>query len=184
MNLETSKTNSLLSRDRVESVYEAHGPALRRFLLGLLKNEAAAADALQATLGILVAKGHTADRSKIKSWLFQVAYNEAMMVKRKDKSYQKLARDSVWQVHEKNDRYQVTGLDISIRNETVEQVQRAIEQLTEQQRQILKQRIYEGLKFKDIAAKMNLPLGTVLSRMHSATKQLKTILGSENETDE
>lgn len=184
MNLETSQTNSLLSRARVESVYETLGPALRRFLMGLLKNEAAAADALQSTLGILVAKGHTADPSKIKSWLFQVAYNEAMMVRRKDKSHQKLARDSVWQVHEKSERYQTTGLDISIRKETVEQVQQAIEQLTEQQRQILKQRIYEGRKFKDIAAEMKLPLGTVLSRMHSATKHLKSILSSENETDE
>ena len=70
----------------LQQAYESHAGDLRRFVAGVLRNETLVDDAMQATFLKLAEKSDTLrDPGAVRSWLFQVAFNEAMLVKRKAK---------------------------------------------------------------------------------------------------
>lgn len=179
MNLETSNTDPRLSAERVQAIYDTYSRSLSRFLIGLLRDEAAADDALQSTLGKLIEKGHTANADSIKSWLFQVAYHEAMMLRRKDQSLRNLTQRAAWTIQQAEQQRQSGGLEAVLQAESVDHVRRAIDRLLPEQRQVLQMRVYEGVKFKEIASQLGLPLGTVLSRMQIALRHLRRVLSAE-----
>jgi RNA polymerase sigma-70 factor, ECF subfamily len=43
------------------------------------------------------------------------------------------------------------------------------------QREVIRQRVYEGKRFREIAAALNCPLNTALSRMHEGLKRLRLL---------
>ena len=55
-------------------------------------------------------------------------------------------------------------------------LQDALSQLSDQERELVLLRHYSDMSFKDIAADYNLPVGTVLSKVHRALKKLKDIM--------
>ena len=62
-------------------------------------------------------------------------------------------------------------------------VRRALENLTEQYREVVVLRHYEGLKFREIADVLGIPEGTVKSRMAEALNQLNKLLKHINEDE-
>ena len=58
----------------------------------------------------------------------------------------------------------------------------AVAELPESQREILALRLSTDLKFEEIAELLNVPLGTVLSRMHAAVERLRTMFGCVRES--
>ncbi|MGB8647268.1 MAG: sigma-70 family RNA polymerase sigma factor, partial [Anaerolineae bacterium] len=59
---------------------EAHSPSLYRLAYRLLRDEAAAEDVVQETfLNAFKALDHFDGRSKLSTWLFRIAYNNALM---------------------------------------------------------------------------------------------------------
>ena len=71
-----------------------------------------------------------------------------------------------------------------IREEEIEMVRTALNELSDVQRAVVEKRIYEGLKFREIAQQLNVPLGTVLARMQSSLKKLKSVLADGRESEE
>ena len=69
----------------------------------------------------------------------------------------------------------------AIQQEDIERVREALMRLPASQREVVQKRIYEGLKFREIADELDVPLGTVLARMQAALKKLKPILTSIDE---
>ena len=67
----------------VAALYLEHADALRRLVVGVLGDADAAADVLHATFAKLVELGHTVREDGYKSWLFSVAYNEALALRRR-----------------------------------------------------------------------------------------------------
>lgn len=60
-------------------------------------------------------------------------------------------------------------------------VQRAVLQLPEASRAVLILREYEGLSYQEIAEALNIPLGTVMSRLNYARSLLRQSLAAELE---
>ncbi len=60
-----------------------------------------------------------------------------------------------------------------MRWEIVERVKQALETLPNQQRTVVRMRIYEEKTFAVIADELGIPLGTVLTRMRLAIKKLQ-----------
>ncbi len=167
-----------LDRSEVEAAYNKHSVELERFLLGILKEPMAAADALQSTFTQLIRKGHTVEPDSLKSWLFRVAYNQAMLIFRKRSTRKQVVEKAAWTLkvgHES--RSLVDSVASAIRDEDVRLVQQAIAKLSVEYQQVVTLRIYENLKFKQISQKLDVPLGTVLTRMQSALRKLRDILG-------
>ena len=175
-----------MDQTKVNLAYEKHAAALERFLLGVLRNEAAAADALQTTFIRLMEKGHQVQQQdSLKSWLFRVAFNEAMLIRRRDSVRKRHAEGVAWKFQMQSgadkgtDKRLSQSLHYAIQQEDIQQVRDALEKLPEVQRKVVKKRIYEDLKFREIADELNVPLGTVLARMQAGLKKLKPYFKDE-----
>jgi len=156
----------------VASLFLEHADELRRFVYGILRDHDTSGDVLQAVFMKAIERGHTAREETMKGWLFRVAYNEAIVVKRKQ-GIRKRAVDSLSADPQPEQPRPDHRL---VRFEDVERVRAALQQLPAEQRQVVHMRMYEGKKFAEIAAELQWPLGTVLTRMHAALKKLKTSL--------
>lgn len=167
----------------VAGLYLKHADALRRFALGVLGDAEAAADVLHVTFAKLVEHGHTVREEGQKSWLFSVAYNEALAVRRRRaveaNAIRKIAAGAGGESGEALRRKNSTAEQRLIRWETVEQVRQAIERLPVEQREVVRLRVAEQKKFADIARELQIPLGTVLSRMQLALAKLRSSLSDE-----
>jgi RNA polymerase sigma-70 factor (ECF subfamily) len=156
----------------VGDLYARYGAELQRFLVGLLRDSQLAADAVQATFVKLAEYGHNTREDSRKGWLFRVAYHEAMLLRRRQAVDAAALRRTAWDresVGESPD----TAL---VRSETVERVRQAISELSAEQQQMVRMRIYEEKTFAVIAAELGIPLGTALGRMRAAMSKLRTKL--------
>jgi len=70
-----------------------------------------------------------------------------------------------------------------VARERAETVRRALLELSEPYRVVVVLRHYEGLKFREISDVLDIPEGTVKSRMAEALSQLSNILNQTNEGD-
>lgn len=161
-----------LDNETVSRLYAEYSVSLRPFLLGLLRDGGLADEALQNTFGQALRTGGSVDPQRWKAWLFQVAYNEAMGIRRRQqidaRALQRIARtapDYGLPVHE--------GL---IHSEQLERLRAAIQQLPADQAIIVQRRIDTEQTFQQIADDLAIPLGTVLTRMRLALAKLREAL--------
>ena len=59
-----------------------------------------------------------------------------------------------------------------------ERLERAIEALPEKEREVLVLKEFEGLRYREIADLLAIPIGTVMSRLYAARRSLMSSLGS------
>jgi RNA polymerase sigma-70 factor (ECF subfamily) len=69
-----------------------------------------------------------------------------------------------------------TPVEILARQETRQALRDAIERLPEEQKSVLILSELQGLKYQEIGAILDIPVGTVKSRMHTAMERLKELL--------
>jgi len=132
----------------VAALHARYGAELQRFLLGLLRDRQLAADVFQATFVKLAERGHTAREESRKGWLFRVAYNEAMLVRRRQAIDDAALRRAVWRGEGAG---QAADANL-VRAETIRLVREAIGKLPAEQQQVVRMRIYEDKTFAEIAA--------------------------------
>jgi RNA polymerase sigma factor (sigma-70 family) len=165
----TSPDDSRIDPAVVATLYLDYADDLRAFLVGVLRDRDAAGEALQATFTKAMEAGHTARRETLKGWLFRVAYNEAMAIRRRQKIHTKSLEKLGWH----RTREQERPDDNVSRGETISKVRAALDVLSEEQKEVVRLRIYEEMTFAAIAECLDLPLGTVLTRMRLALKKLQ-----------
>ncbi len=66
------------------------------------------------------------------------------------------------------------------RNEQSERIQRAILQLPVHQRDIIVMSHFQQMRYKQIAEQLDIPIGTVMSRLHNARKSLRKALEGDS----
>jgi len=159
----------------VAALYAQHADELRLFLTGVLRDADLADEALQNTFTKAVASGHTAREESLKSWLFQVGFHEALLLRRKDRVQDRSLR-ALAETNRTNGPTSEGPTQGLANAETVEQVRQALESLPPDQRQVVCMRIYESKTFAAIAEELSTPLGTVLTRMRLALKRLSKAL--------
>ena len=144
-----------------------------RVALRVLKVPDQAEDAAQdALLNAYAARDSFAGRAQPDSWLYRIAFNLSVSRRRR-----KRAEVSIDQHRERTgDEPQDAGegpTDQVLRDEQVRQVRGAINALNDEYRAILVLREMEGCCYDTIAEILELPLGTVRSRLHRARLQLR-----------
>ncbi len=114
--------------------------------------------------------------SSFYTWLYRIAFNVAASWRRK----KKLDRVSLDQLRQASGQEPIDpSADPEAplhRDDCCRQVQEALQQLPEEYRTILVLREIEGHCYETIAEILNLPIGTVRSRLHRARTQLCQLL--------
>ncbi len=175
----SSQTDNQLIEATLAGDRDAFGELVRRYqdrlfnsLIHLLGSEHEAQDVTQDSF-VQAYRRLSSFRgdSHFYTWIFRIARNLAISRIRSRKSTASLYQEngSLRDI-ESSDSAPQRPLDVE---ETVTQVQRALARLEEDQRTILVLREFDGLEYEAIAEILEIPVGTVRSRLHRARHQLK-----------
>jgi len=157
-----------------------------RLALRVLRDEESARDVVQdAFLKVYRSLDRFEGRSSFYTWLYRVVMNLCLDHKRRDRSPPNVEREDETAggvdpgaPDAANELYQEreTPAGSLERAQLREVVARAIEQLPEDARQTLVLREIEGLSYAEIATCLDVPKGTVMSRLHHARRKVREIL--------
>ncbi len=111
-------------------------------------------------------------RSAFYTWLYRIAFNVSVSRRRRRRAEVSMDQHRERTGDEPQDRAEGPG-DQLLRVEQVRQVREAIEALSDEYRAILVLREMEGCCYETIADILDLPIGTVRSRLHRARLQLR-----------
>ncbi len=154
----------------LEILFERFESPIFHFLLGVLRDHHSAEDALQETFVKALLHSDSVDRDHFRAWLFTIAYREAMLIKRKQK-HQYESSEQIFTIMDK----EPSGPEMADRQEQAQQVRALLDQLPGQQRDVIRARIFEGKRYREIAADLGCPLNTALARMHDGLKKLRQL---------
>jgi RNA polymerase sigma-70 factor (ECF subfamily) len=115
--------------------------------------------------------------SSFYTWLYRIAFNGAISRRRKRRSSAVLEQTRDLAAHEPADNNEPVG-DRLLRHERAIQVRQALAELPDEFRVVLVLREMEGCDYESIARILELPIGTVRSRLHRARLQLKEQLAA------
>ena len=169
--------NGLIEPSHVKFLYEEHAEKLKAFLISVLRDAELAGEALQATFNKTMEAGHTVRSASWKGWLFKVAFNEAMAIKRRQKMDQKAMQTAIWI---KKTREETRPYDLVAGDDMKARVREAITTLPPEQQQVVRMRMYEDMTFAAISEALGVPLQTVYTRLKLALKKLEQRLKSKD----
>jgi RNA polymerase sigma-70 factor (ECF subfamily) len=164
-----------------ENLVKRYERELYNYLRRFLGNEAMAEDAFQATFMQVHLKCHLFDgERKVRPWLYTVATNQAIDIQRRNRRHRLVSLDRPNRVQNEElgslvNMLEGPGDDPSDRleqNERREWVRQAVAALPEQLRTAVRLVYFRGLKYREAADELSVPVGTVKSRLHTAVKRL------------
>ena len=161
-----------------EKYLSPHVPMLYRSAIRMCGNPNDAQDLVQETLFSALKNFHQLiDPAKSKSWMFSILRNLFLKDIQKTKKRAEIEFDSV--CDKLSDRQHPEG-DF-LRAEFRSNIQVVIDTLDERLRVVLVKFYFDGLSYKEISELLNIPIGTVMSRIARAKVYLKReILRSES----
>lgn len=152
-------------------------PALYRFALSLARSEADACDLTQQTFYVWATKGHALrEAEKAKSWLFTTLYREFLRGRRRGERMTALDTVNETEVE------QVTLAPETLSSMDAEVVMSALQEVDEAFRAPLTLFYIEELSYQEIADVLEIPIGTVMSRLSRGKTQLRARLTAAKES--
>lgn len=155
-----------------------HMRAAHNLARWLVRNDQDAEDVVQESF-LKAFKAQASFRGgEAKTWMLSIVRNTAMDFRRRDKSRVAVPLgDEGFEPRDDSPDPERVLLDQSRR----EQVRQAISHLEPEFREVIVLREMEGLSYKEIAAALGIPMGTVMSRLSRARNLLLVELGGAKE---
>ncbi len=165
--------DDLQSRQLFEQCIDEHADSLYRVAYRLTGNRELAEELIQETyLNAWKSISTLHDQAKIRGWMFAILRNQyGKMIRRRPSIQQTADMDTVSQLTDPPQPAAVFDQQ--------EWVQAAMEKLAEDQRLPLLLVTMEGLTVDEAAEVLQIPRGTVLSRLHRGRQKLKQLLALE-----
>jgi RNA polymerase sigma-70 factor (ECF subfamily) len=169
---------------------EAFTTLVRRYereMYGYLKrylgNSSLAEDVFQNTFLALYLKSNRYEPGNpVRPWLYTIATHQAIDALRRNGRHQAVSLDEHREVTGDGESQRLMELlqdadpgpvEHAHGQEQRERVRAAVDQLPDFLRQVLIMAYYQGLKYREIADAMSIPVGTVKSRLHAALVRLQ-----------
>ncbi|MEP7134130.1 MAG: sigma-70 family RNA polymerase sigma factor [Chloroflexota bacterium] len=110
-------------------------------------------------------------QTPLRNWLYRIAFNAGLDMLRKEKRILPTA------IEDMNLTDGQPGLEAQVsQNERTSLVQKAVMSLPDASRAVLVLREYEGMSYQEISSTLDIPVGTVMSRLSYARNLLKAKL--------
>jgi len=154
-------------------LYENYADALFGVILKVLNDEELAQDALQETF-IKVwrnAKSYNAKKAKLFTWLYRIAYNTAI-----DKVRSQTNKISKEVQIEASNVYMLTSESL---NQDVMDIKTHLKSLDEKYQIVINALFFEGMTQQEASDELDIPLGTIKSRLKIGLRELKKIYDPE-----
>ncbi len=158
-----------------EQIVDAHYVALYRFALSLARSEPSAADLTQQTFYLWASRGHQLrDAAKVKSWLFTTLYREFLSLHRRESRFP--------QADLEGETAELPAEGVSIADSIDgASVVAALQNIDEVYRAPLTLFYLEEFSYREIAAVLGVPAGTVMSRLSRGKGMLRKLLLQESD---
>lgn len=169
-------------RRAFETLVHRYERELYSYLRRYLGDEGMAEDAFQSTfLQVHLKSGQFEQERKFRPWLYTIATHQAIDAQRRTKRHRLVSLDrraategegqsgALLDLLEATSAGPVAELES---NERRRWVRRTVETLPEQLRSAVNLIYYQGLKYREAAEILNVPVGTVKSRLHTAVTKL------------
>lgn len=162
------------SREAFHQLYRNTDKAVYSFILSILKNPQDAEEVMQETYMKIWISAHSyQSQGKPLAWIFTIARNLCYMKFRESKHQADLGLDEL-------DGLETGEFCPQIENAADKLVLKAaLDTLKEEERQIVLLKNSSGLKHREIAEALGMPLATVLSKYNRAMKKLEQYLREE-----
>ncbi len=155
-----------------EKVYFEYAKDLKRFLYLKFQDLETAEDVMQDTFLKLWKNCHKVSFEKVKSYLFTLANNAFLDIKKHEKVVRK---------HRENNNFSHSTSEspeyLMIEEEFLKKIEKAIENLTDKQRAVFILGKIEKKKYKEIAAELGISIKAVEKRMVSALAKIREEIG-------
>jgi RNA polymerase sigma-70 factor (ECF subfamily) len=168
----------------LESLYDRYSPVLYTLVKRIVSDKEKAEEILADIFVIIWQKNFMFDinSSNLYSWLINLSRNKALDYLRREKS---LITDEYSDEYENsviipNLSTLIASNDLSNTFNKREKIYSAFHSLTEAQQYVLSLAYYEGLSESEIAAKLNIPLLTVKSKIRVALNSVREFLAKED----
>ncbi|HEY4445549.1 MAG TPA: RNA polymerase sigma factor [Steroidobacteraceae bacterium] len=150
-------------------------PRLRRFARNLTRNPHDADDVVQIALErALTRLDQWHSDARLDSWMFKIVRNAWI-----DELRARGRRDKIFLAEEAGDN---VGTDSMARETELLSVQSAMARLPEDQREAVSLVLVEGLPYREAAEVLDVPIGTLTSRLARGREALQALLGAEGES--
>jgi RNA polymerase sigma factor (sigma-70 family) len=169
-------------RDRAAfaRLFDHFAPRLNAYLVRMGTDNGTAEEIAQETLATLWRKAAMFDpaKSSVSTWLYRIARNRRIDVARRNRTDSLDPADPAFEVTDTLDLDKL--MDVQQREEAV---RAALIGLPQEQLFLVKLAFFEGLTHAQIAEQVNLPLGTVKSRIRLAFSRLRRLLEADGVVD-
>ncbi len=163
-------------KEAFHRLYQNTDKSIYGFILSIVKNPTDAEELMQETyLKVWTSAGSYHSQGKPLAWMFTIARNLCYMRFRDQKHEADVGLSELFEMETADLCPQIEdAADKLVLNA-------ALHHLSEEERQIVLLRTAAGMKHREIAADLELPLATVLSKYNRAMKKLQKILREEGE---
>jgi RNA polymerase sigma-70 factor (ECF subfamily) len=150
---------------------------LRRYAPALTRDAARADDLVQSCLVHAIAKEHLwVAGTDLRAWLFTILHNQNVNeIRRSVREGVVVAVEDVAPALTVAPR---AGASLQLRD-----LERAIRLLPEEQRQVILLVGLEGMRYEEVAAVLDIPIGTVRSRLSRGRERLRRLMDMKEEPD-
>ncbi len=170
-----------LSRGHISALgvlYDRYQASVTSFVRRATNDSSDVDDVVHATfLTAARAAGNFDGRQSCRPWLVGIA---ARLLHRRKRGLSRWARALRELTVREGERYTDPHSELHARDE-VKRLSQALGRLSEPKRLVLLLAENEGLSSEDIAAVLQIPVGTVWTRLHHARRDLRRLLGREGE---
>ena len=119
--------------------------------------------------------------SRLNTWIYRIAMNHCLEYRRR-KRPDLVPLDE----HEELEDHRVDTLPepMALRGELKSDINCALKRLSPQHRDVIVLHELHGLTYQEVAAMMDVPVGTVKSRLFNALKRMRDLMGSYSESQD
>ena len=160
-------------REAFKQLFQHFAPRVKSFMLRSGADSATADDLAQEALSAVWRKArlYSPEKGNPTSWIFTIVRNLRIDRLRRERVWQPLPED-----HGEVPTDDIAPDEMLSRQERINTLRDALKVLPEEQREVIMLSYLEGLAHSDIAARLNVPIGTVKSRMRLAYNKLRPLV--------
>lgn len=162
-------------------LYDRVGPAVYGMARRVVLDEGMAQDVTQDVMLEVWSKAPTFDmaRGSARAWILMIAHRRAVDVVRSEQASRNRAqRVAAASVEQPFDSVAETVVDSDLARSNVDNVTKALAGLTPVQRVAIELAYFKGLTYREVALRLNVPLGTAKSRIRDGLRRMADQLGS------